>query len=646
MTGALRSTARSPVAIALMGLLILVFLVLGVGGNGRFPDLFRVARADSVVTAGSHAMSANDYRRIFDQQKQKLEQQNGSQQFTNLFLAQNGFDQQLLSAIAQDESLADLLSRLGVTPSPQLIDEQIKKLPFAFDRVTGRFSEAQFTQALAAQGLTVAQAQSEIADELAQRHFVTAMAGAFRAPRIFAAVDAVAALEARDVSYFVLNPQVVPRPVPPTDAQLQTFMQQHASQLTLPERRTVSLVRFSAAALTPTVSITPAEVAKEFEARKGTLSTPETRTVVQVPVRTAADGASAAARLKQGQDANLVARSLGVQPITYTDKPQSGIADRKLAGVAFQMTAGESRGPVEGDLGLAVLKVVKITPGKPSTLETARGKIEADLKQKAARDKAYKMSQDFDDARTGGANLQAAAAKAGASVETIGPFTADGKDLQGKAIPNLPEKMVKSAFAKRPGEEPDLEDAGSGEYYALKVDKVSPAAVPSLAEAKPQLTAAYLQSAFMDSLRAKADGLVDQLKAGKPISEVAASVGSHPQTLIGLRRIDAAKYQSLGQSFLQGVFGVKPGTAFPVGAPNGVHIAKVDQARPGNLRAVADLDNGIRGRIGQAYATDLLAAVKAAAQREEKAQVNLNLARQAIGVDPGAVGARGGGSAK
>ena len=46
MTGALRSTARNPVAIALMGLLILVFLVLGVGGNGRFPDLFRVARAD------------------------------------------------------------------------------------------------------------------------------------------------------------------------------------------------------------------------------------------------------------------------------------------------------------------------------------------------------------------------------------------------------------------------------------------------------------------------------------------------------------------------------------------------------------------------------------------------------------------------
>ena len=55
MTGTLRSTARNPVAVALMGLLILVFLVIGIGGNGRFPDLFRQVRADSVVSAGGHS---------------------------------------------------------------------------------------------------------------------------------------------------------------------------------------------------------------------------------------------------------------------------------------------------------------------------------------------------------------------------------------------------------------------------------------------------------------------------------------------------------------------------------------------------------------------------------------------------------------
>jgi hypothetical protein len=85
MTGTLRSTARNPIAVALMGLLILVFLVIGIGGNGRFPDLFRQVRADSVVSAGGHSMSATDFRKVFDQQKQRFEDQS-KQTVTNAFL--------------------------------------------------------------------------------------------------------------------------------------------------------------------------------------------------------------------------------------------------------------------------------------------------------------------------------------------------------------------------------------------------------------------------------------------------------------------------------------------------------------------------------------------------------------------------------
>ena len=76
MTGMLRSTARNPIAVAIMGALILVFLILGVGG-GRFPDAFKSVNADSVVSVGTHAMSSRDFQKIWDQQKQKFEQQAG-----------------------------------------------------------------------------------------------------------------------------------------------------------------------------------------------------------------------------------------------------------------------------------------------------------------------------------------------------------------------------------------------------------------------------------------------------------------------------------------------------------------------------------------------------------------------------------------
>ena len=61
-------------------------------------------------------------------------------------------------------------------PDPSLIDAQIKQIPVAFDRVTGKFSEKQFEDFLASQGLTPREVQSDLTDELAQRHFGYAIA--------------------------------------------------------------------------------------------------------------------------------------------------------------------------------------------------------------------------------------------------------------------------------------------------------------------------------------------------------------------------------------------------------------------------------------------------------------------------------------
>ena len=427
---------------------------------------------------------------------------------------------------------------------------------------------------------------------------------------------------------------MVPQPALPTDAQLATFMQAHAAQLTRPELRVISIVRFSAAALAPTIAVDIAAVQKEFEFRKDSLSTPETRTVVQIPVKSAAQGAEAAARLAKGEDPGVIARSYGVQAIIYADKPLSAIADRKLGALAFSLPAGQAKGPVQGDLGQAALMISKVTPAKLATLDAARPKIEADIKQKAARDKAYKLSQTFDDARTGGSNLQAAAAKAGVPVETIGPFIATGQDMQGKPIPGMTERIIKSAFTKHVGDDADLEDAGSGEYYAIKVDRIVPPSLPSLAEARPELTKAYVGQLYIEALRAKANALVAQIKSGTSIDQAAASVGGHVIKQPGMQRIQAAKYQAMGQSFVQAVFGVKPGDAFAAGAPTGVYIARLDAVRPGDPAQTAQVTNAIRGRLGESYLQDIIASGKAAARREIKPQINVVLARQAIGVDP------------
>jgi peptidyl-prolyl cis-trans isomerase D len=632
MTGSLRSSARNPIGVALMGALTLVFLLLGVGGVGRMPDLLSGAKADSVISAGGHVISASEYKSIFEQQKKRLEQQSG-QTYATDFLVKNGFDQDLINQMSMDQADAEMLRRAGIKPAPSLIDDQIKKIPFAFDKVTGKFSAAQFTQFLAAQGLTLRQVQDDFTDELAQRHFGLALAAGFQMPRAYSAINAIAALENRDVSYFFLDPHIIPAPAPPTDAQLAAFMTTHAAQLMRPEMRTITLARFSAAGLAPAVKIDEAQIEKEFNARKASLTTPESRTVIQIPVKTAAQGAQAVAGLSKGESAAVIGKSLGVDPITYVDKTQDGIADRKLGAVAFSLKAGQPQGPVQGDLGMAVLDVTKITPAKITSLADARTKIEADLRQKAAQDKAYAMSEAFDQARQGGANVTAAAQKAGAPPVKVGPFTATGLGEDGKPIPLLNDQIIKAAFSVGAGEDTDIADAGPGDYFALHVDRVTRPSLSSLDQVRPKLTQAYMAEIVRTAFRARAEALEKDIRAGKPIDAVAASVGGHVVRLSDIQLIKAQQYQNLGRDFLNAVFTVKAGETFAVGAPGGAFVAKLDSVRPGDPTLTAAVTNAVRGKLSQDYLRDLMDTSKRAAEKEVAVKVNLKLARQTLGVD-------------
>jgi peptidyl-prolyl cis-trans isomerase D len=636
MTGALRTSARNPVAIAMMGLLILVFLILGVGGGGHLSDIFGGTHGDAVVVAGSHSMNARDFQKVFDQNRQRFEEQS-KQQVSVELLVKNGADRQLLNEIADDEAETEMLTRAGINPDPSLVDNEIKKLPFAFDKVTGQFSEQQFTQFLANQGLTPRQAEAELTDQLTQRHFVVAAENGFKIPYVFAALSAVTGLQNRDVSYFTLAATAVPQPPAPTDAQLTAFMQQHAQQLMRPEMRIITVATFSAKALAPSVKVDPADIQKEFNFKKDTLSTPEHRTVVEIPVRTTAQASEASARLSKGEAPDAIAKSLGTEPVSFPDVPQSAIPDRKVAAAAFALPEGQVSGPVHGDLGMAVLKIVKVTPATTANFDAVRPGIEADLRARAAQNQAYQLSQKFDDARQGGSSVADAARKAGVAVLTLGPVTSTGVDGDNKPVTALTPQILKSAFARAQGEDGDLEDAGAGEYFAVHIDRVLPPSLPPLNEKRAALTQAYVHEQIVKSLRLRADSLIAQVKKGLSMDQAATQMGVHVVHQAGMQRIQAQTYKALGDEFLEGVFTSKAGAVFAAGAENGINIVRLDDIRPGDPAATAHAIQTIAPRLSQSYYEDVMASFRRAARNEVKVAINPTLAEQTLGVDPSAL---------
>ena len=631
MLAAVRKFAKSPYAAALLVLLIISFAVFGIR------DVFNSGRvSDWVIKAGSRTMSPDEFKRNFDGFKAQADQQNQRPSTVEEIVAQGG-DRQVLQELASRESMAEWLRRAGVRPSDKLIAAELRKNTALFDPVTGKFDNTTYLQRLAQNGLTPELYEGLLRDEIATTHFVAGVGGGLKPPRIYNALAAAYALEQRDISYLTVTPQMVGAVPAPTDAELTAFMNENRAQLTRPEFRVLSIVRFSAPAVAARAVVDPAKVQERFNFRKDGLSKPETRSVAVIPV-TAQQAAGVADRLRKGEDPAAVAKSIGKDALVLADKPKTALPDRKVADAAFALKNGEVSGLVTGDLGTSVIKVLKVTPGVVPTLESNRAAIEAELKNEAGLEAVDKQTEAYETAHSGGSNLLESAAKAGATTFTVGPISAQGQVLPGGSNTGITPKILETAYALPAGGESDVTEIGAGEYYAVRVERIIPPSLPALAEVKPQLTQAYMQRKMVDRLTQRAEALAERAKKGEALSAIAASTGAKIETAPNLDRLRAQQNQTLGQDILQHAFGAKAGEVFVAQAAAGMAVVKLDAVKPGPTDAIAKGSLGDDRMTGEGVLRAVANGARGEAERVLKTKTDLNRARMALGIDPKTMG--------
>lgn len=635
MLASIRKFAKSWVAAILIGLLIVAFAIVGTN------DLFKGNFSNAVIKAGSRSVSPAEFKQEFDNARKNAERQVG-QPVTVEMAVERGLDRQLLQELATRDAFGEMLHKIGIRPSDTLIAAEMRKIPAFFDQISGRFDEMLFRQRLAENGLTEEKFTTMMRDDIAQGHLVSSIVNGLRTPRAYSALGAVLNGEARDVGYFTVDPASVPQPALPTDAQLTQFMKENAAQLTRPELRVLTVVSFNPAQVSANLPIDPAELQKRYDFRKDTLSQPETRSLVQIPVKDAAAGQAVAARLNKGEDPAAVAKSLGVEAISYVDKPRSAVADPRVGQAAFALPAGTVSAPIQGSVGYAVVKVTKVTPGRTVTLEEIRPQLEAELRKDAAAEKVYELTQAYEEAHSSGASLTEAAKKAGVPVFTIGPVTAQGATAQNQPAPGVTPKLLTTAFELTQGQESDVQEAGDGSYYAVRVDKILPKSMPPLAEVKPQLTRVWMIREMVKRLQARADQLAARVKAGESLEKVAASAGSKVTRVASIDRQNAGQNTALSRDGLVKAFNAKPGEVFTAENTSfGLIVAKLEAVRAPNGAAVARLVEDSRPQVTMGLFRELGEAARAAARKDVKVAVNPEKARAALGLAPDTDAAKG-----
>lgn len=632
MISLFRQFTKSWVFIGLMGLLILSFAIFGMS------DAFKGQSTTNVVEAGKRVVTAIEFKKIFETNKQQWTQERNGQSFTNEEFVAQGAHTAMIEQLADQQSLGAWLDSLRIKPSAKLIVDQLAKTPQFFNSATGKFDSETYKQALARVQIDQKMFERDVADQLAGQQFVTGALAGFQAPRIFSTAEAAFSMQTRDFSYFYVTGRSIAEPAMPTDAEIGAFYQENLARLTMPELRQASIVVLSVEQFIPGVSVSDDEVRKAYEARLETARTPETRSFAQITAPDAKAANAISAALKAGQAPDVVAKANKGTLLRLDRQTKTAVPDAKIADAAFAMKTGEVSGPIQGELGIAVLRMGDIHAGATPSFESMRGQIVEDLKREAAANKLNDASHKLADALAAGDDFHTSAQKLGLAVKDLPWMNAQGNIMtpqgmtQGEDYSRFPN-IVKAIYDLQPGSTSDVQEAGQGQYFVVNLKTVKPAAAPPIESVKPQLIGAWRAQKAAAAIEEKAEALAERLGKGESLTTLAAEAGSPLQIEKGVDRSGGA--HQVPPAITGQVFNAKPGGTFHAPLQQGVilvgRLDAVHQAQPAaaNTSAAA-----LRTRMGMSVAQDVVGLARTAARGAVKTRTYTDTAVRALGVNP------------
>ena len=607
-----KKLVRNVFMVVIFTIIIISFAFFGLESN-----MFTGAQGNIVAAAGNRVVDREDFKREFEGVKQEASQQERRPISTEELGAQGG-DQYVLNSVKSRLATLVLLDRVGVRPSLNMMSNEIRKIPAFFDEVSGNFDTNAYGNWLQERGLNEKKFRELLGAQVAGQHLASVLEAGSKPPATLAAYQALMMRQTRDVSVLYVTPAMVGAVADPTDAQLTAFMNQNAERLKTPEQRAMTIVRFDTNQVMASVTPTEQDIQALIDFRKDEQTVPEARSFVQIAVKDKAAAQTVASRLGRGEDAATVARAVGSSIVQYDNKPKTAIPDAKTADAAFALTAGQTSAPIEGALGISVVRLISITPARLPDMAKLRTEAVTEAKRRAAQAKVREQSDKLEEEIENGKDLATAAREVGAQVIVTQPVFANGQTKDGRAQPGITPAIAQEAGQLQVGERSDIKEEKPGEWFMVRVEQIVPPALPPLAEARTRLIPMWRENELQERREAKVTELAAKVRQGGDIAEVARQAGASVTRLTGISYSDggplAQKYtRQLVENALQTkkgeVFtgsgmlqGANAAPVFFVGRVDDIHQADAAAAAPEGQRVLPQIARAMSDELNETIA--------------------------------------------
>jgi len=610
-----------------LGLLAASFVVWGIG------DIFRGFGSSDFAKIGRTQIGPEQFRQIYNERLQQLGRQIGRSISLDEARAK-GFDRQVLGEIIAETALDERSRELGLAISDDEVARTITNDP-GFQGTSGRFDRARFEALIRQAGFTEGRFVADLRRQILRRQIIDTVAGDLVVPKTATEAAYRYKNEARALEYVVLDRAQagnIPTPVPEV---LAKYFDERKALFRAPEYRKLTLVAVSAADVAKSVNVTDQEAKTIYEQRRARFTTPERRQIQQIVFPSKEEARAASDRIAKGLTFEALAAERGLQPkdIDLGIVAKSAIVDRDVADAAFALKEGSVSAPLQGRFGTALVRVLKIELEKSRSYEDAAGEIKQDLALERARSQVSALRDKLEDSRAGGDTLAEAAQKLGLKVTTIEAIDRSGRGADGAPVSNLPQaaEVIPAAFASEVGVENDPLQIQGGGYLWYDVTGVSPSRERKLDEVKNDVEIRWRNDEIAARLKAKAEAMLQKLRSGAALKDVAAAEGLKVEAASGVKRGDPTEVFSA--QAIDAAFRTPKGAAGSAQGEQATRqiVFRVTDVVVPALDANSDDAKRITAALRDAITGDVLSQYAAQVEKEIGVTVNPNALSQVIG---------------
>jgi peptidyl-prolyl cis-trans isomerase D len=520
--------------VAVVAFLIGSFAIWGIN------DIFRGFGLATAAKIGRVEITTEQFRQIYNDKLQEIGRQIGKP-ITSEQARALGFDRQILAQLTADTALDERARALRLGLSDAEIARRITSQP-SFQTPTGQFDAVRFQAVIRQAGYTEQRFVAEQRRTTARNQLSGTVTAGPLVPQ--AAIEAMDRYqnEQRSAEYVLLGHAQagdVPAPTPEVLAQ---YFEQRKILFRAPEYRKLEVLTLIPSDQANWIEVSDADIKAEYEAHRESFGTPERRQLQQIVYPSVEAAQGDADRIAKGAGFADIAKERAVadKDLDLGTLAKSSIIDAAVADAAFALKDGETSAPVQGRFGVSLVHVVKIEPEQIRPLAEVAPEIKKAIATQRAKKDIQSVYDKIEDVRSEGHTLAEAAATLKLAARSV-ELDRSGHDLSGLPVEDLPDaqRLLAAAFSTDIGVDADPLQVQDG-YVWFEVEGLTPAHERALDEVKDKVEASWREDEIAKRLRDKAAQMLDKLKAGSTLAELAGTDGLKVETITGLKRGAAA----------------------------------------------------------------------------------------------------------